>query len=188
MFEQDIQRCIETLNQGGVILFATDTIWGLGCDATNEVAVQKVLAIKQRQAAQGLIVLVHNASAISHYVAANNPLIFEYLRTCTKPTTVIYEGAKNLAKSLVPPDGTVAIRIANDAFCEQLISQFGKPIVSTSANIHGMPTARFFNEIDSNIINAVDYVANHRQNDMESRQASSLVKVHPNGEVQIIRP
>ena len=180
-FTNDIQRCLATLQSGGVILFPTDTIWGLGCDATNEIAVEKVLQIKQRQAAQGLITLVASAGDVAHYAAALAPVLIQEITQKEKPTTIIYSGAKNVAANVIPADKTIAIRIVKDAFCQQLIQQFGKPIVSTSANIHGQLSPQNFSEISDAVISRADYIVRYRQEERSLFHPSTILKTKPDG-------
>ena len=138
VYEEDIQSCLSTLQKGGLILYPTDTVWGIGCDATNEEAVAKIFALKNRVDTKAMIILLADETLLSQYVVDNNVQIFDYIKGIHKPTTVIYQQAKNLAINLVAADGSVAIRITKDAFCKDLMKVFGKPIVSTSANISGL--------------------------------------------------
>ncbi|MES2776238.1 MAG: L-threonylcarbamoyladenylate synthase [Bacteroidota bacterium] len=187
-FVIDIDHCIQVLKDSGVILFPTDTIWGIGCDATNAAAVDKILAIKHRSQAKGLIVLMEDENEIPLYVSQTGIRIFDYINGITKPTTVIYSGGKNVATNILPEDGSLAIRLVKDSFCKQLIKKFGKPIVSTSANLHGYPSPLIFKDIDEAIKSAVDYVVQYRQEDEEAREASSVIKWMPDGTIEIIRP
>jgi L-threonylcarbamoyladenylate synthase len=186
-FEKDIQECLTVLNNGGIILYPTDTVWGIGCDATNVKAVQKIFELKQRADNKALIVLVTEEQDILQYVAAPDMEIFDYLASNEKPTTVIYEGAIGLADPLIGQDGSVGIRICQDPFCRQLIKRFQKPIVSTSANISGQPTPMRFTEIDPTVTNTVDYTVQWRQDDEKEGQPSRIIRWE-NGKVEIIRP
>ena len=185
-FEKDIENCLEVLRKGGLILYPTDTVWGIGCDATNENAVAKIYKLKKRNDEKAMIVLVADERDIMQYVAAPDLSLFDYLETTTKPTTVIYEGALGFADNLVAPDGSIAIRICKDEFCRHLLKRFRKPIVSTSANISGMPAPKTFQEIGDEIKNGVDYIVNHRQQDNVHAQPSSLIR-WDNGRVTILR-
>jgi L-threonylcarbamoyladenylate synthase len=187
-FQEDIQRCLAVLQSGGVILFPTDTIWGLGCDATNADAVNKVLEIKQRHAAQGLITLLAQVEDVKHYADALENEMQENIDQREKPTTVIYTGAKNVANNVIPEDKTIAIRLVKDAFCQELIRQFGKPIVSTSANIHGQPSPQNFGEVSEAVIQQVDYTVHHRQGEASLFQPSTILKIRPDGSFETIRP
>ncbi len=186
-FEKDITAALEALRAGGLILYPTDTIWGIGCDATNTAAVEKVYALKQRAAAKSLIVLLADERDILRYTSQPDLRIFDYLRTVVKPTTVIYEGALGLAPNLVNADGTVAIRLTDDPFCRHLIKRFRKPLVSTSANISGDPTPAYFKEVDPRVREGVDYVVEHRRDDSTPREPSAIIRWNPGGEPTIIR-
>jgi len=175
-FEDDILACVEVLRRGGVILYPTDTVWGLGCDATNGEAVRRIYAIKQRPLQMPLIVLVTEEQDILKHVAAPDLALFDHLKQCPSPTTVIYDGAIGLADELLAPDGSVAIRICPDLFCRHLIKRFGKPIVSTSANRHGASTPGCFAEIEPELIGAVDRVVLYRQDDRTRAVASTLIR------------
>lgn len=187
-FTQDLEQCLATLRAGGLILYPTDTIWGIGCDATNPAAVQKIYALKKRPETRSMIVLLADQRDLLHYVAHTDLAVFDYLETVTRPTTVIYEGAIGLAGNLVAEDGSIAIRIVQETFCKHLIKRFRKPIVSTSANISGAPTPRLFSEIPDEVRQQVDYVVQYRQQDEQPQQASTVVKWERNGSVTVLRP
>lgn len=189
-FDKDIEQALSVLVAGGLILYPTDTIWGIGCDATNAAAVARVYALKQREAAKSLIVLMADERDIVKYTSAPDLRVFEYLRTVTKPTTVIYEGAIGLADNLVNTDGTIAIRVVKDRdlFCRHLIKRFRKPLVSTSANISGEPSPAFFKDIDLRVIGGVDYVVYHRRDDLTPSEPSAIIKWNATGVPTIIRP
>ena len=186
-FENDIEKCLEVLRNGGLILYPTDTIWGIGCDATNEKAVEKVYQLKKRSDEKALIVLVTDERDVMQHVAAPDLSLFDHLATTLKPTTVIYDGAIGFADNLIGNDGSIAIRICNDEFCRHLLKRFRKPIVSTSANISGMPSPKNFKEISGEIKSGVDYVVQYRKDDETPAQPSSLIK-WDNGKVTVIRP
>ena len=186
-FQQDIEQCLKTLSEGGLILYPTDTIWGIGCDATNTEAVQKVYALKQRADEKALIVLLADERDVLQYVAGADLSVFDYLQQTSKPTTVIYDGAIGLADNLIGADGSIAIRLCQEPFCRYLLKRFRKPIVSTSANISGEPSAPFFRQVTDAIKNGVDYVVKYRQDDETPAVPSSIIKWE-NGEVVIIRP
>jgi L-threonylcarbamoyladenylate synthase len=175
-FESDILNCLETLKKGGLILYPTDTIWGIGCDATNEKAVEKIYALKKRAEEKAMIVLVADEKQLLRYVVQPDFEVFNYLNTIKKPTTVIYEGAIGLADNLINKDGSIAIRICKEEFCKNLIRRFRKPIVSTSANISGAPFPNCFPEISDEIKRNVDYIVQYRQNDRSSTAPSTLIK------------
>lgn len=183
----DIENAVKVLRQGGIILYPTDTIWGIGCDATNPQAVEKVYKIKQREDSKALICLVDNDSRIQRYVRDVPDVAWDIMELATKPTTVILDGATGLAPNLYAEDGSVGIRITREEFSKQLCYRFQKPIVSTSANISGEPSARTFKEISQEIIDSVDYVCSFRRGDKTKAQPSSIIKLRKNGEVEIIR-
>ncbi len=185
-FENDIQNCLTVLKNGGTILYPTDTIWGIGCDATNKKAVERIYQLKKRSDEKALIVLVAEERDVLRYVATINLAVFDYLKQNQKPTTVVYDGAIGLAENLVGKDGSVAIRISNDVFCKHLIKRFQKPIVSTSANMSGQPAAKLFPDITGEIKDAVDYIVKYRQNDKTLAGPSSVIKWN-NGAVTILR-
>ena len=185
-FEADIKKCIEVLNNKGVILYPTDTVWGLGCDATDEEAVAKIYAIKQRSDRKALIVLAATERDVMQYTAAVDLSLFDYLDETEKPTTVIYEHGIGFAENLLAQDGSIAIRICSDDFCKALIKRFGKPIVSTSANISGAPAPANFPQITDNIKNEVNYIVQHRRDDNSAATPSSIIKWE-NGEPVFIR-
>ena len=186
-FEKDIEKCLEVLKGDGLILYPTDTVWGVGCDATNEKAIEKIYKLKKRSDEKAMIVLVAAEKDIMQHVAAPDLSLFDYLDEAIKPTTVVYDGALGFADNLVAKDGSIAIRICKDEFCRQLIKRFRKPIVSTSANISGMPAPKFFKEISDEIKNGVDHIVRYMQEDETSTQPSSLIKWN-NGNVTILRP
>jgi L-threonylcarbamoyladenylate synthase len=187
LFDDDIKNCIAVLQKGGIILYPTDTVWGIGCDATNEKAVEKIYAVKKRNEEKSMIILVAEEKDILLYTDHPEPLIFDYIKGVHKTTTVIYESAKNLAKNLVNKDGSVGIRIVKDIFCRELIKQFGKPIVSTSSNISGYPPPVFFEDIDSQIKSGVDYIVQYRREDLTPASPSTVIKLGADGKVQILR-
>ena len=186
-FENDIKNCIQTLQNGGVILYPTDTVWGLGCDAFNESGVEKIFSLKQRPKEKGMIILLAESRDVLQYVAAPPPDIIAIVESFDKPTTVIYENALGFPQNLVNTDGSIAIRVTTDPFCKALIKRFRRPIVSTSANISGQPTPSIFTMIDTVIINNVDYVVKYRSDDNTIRDASRLVRVNDDGEIEILR-
>ena len=186
-FLNDIDECLRVLSSGGLILYPTDTIWGIGCDATNEEAVAKIYTLKQRVASKSMIILLAEERDILTYVTQPDLQIFDYIKGIAKPVTVIYEGATALAENLVEEDGTIAIRIVKDDFCKHLIKRFRKPIVSTSANISGYPPPLLFNDIDAAIKSGVDYIVQHRQDDLYAAAPSAIIKWNKDGSPTIIR-
>lgn len=187
-FENDVTASLQALRNGGLILYPTDTIWGIGCDATDENAVKKVFALKQRPEAKSLVILLAEVRDLLKYVAHPSPDIADIIAGFDRPTTVIYEGALDLAPNVINEDGTVAIRIVKDPFCRHLVKRLRKPLVSTSANLSGQPSPAFYGDIDPVIKNGVDYVVAYRQDDTTPRQASRIIKMHRDGSVTVIRP
>lgn len=187
LFLNDIDNCLNVLKEGGVILYPTDTVWGLGCDATNPDAVQKIFNIKRRAESKALIVLLADERDIITYVAHPDPAVFDYLEQTTRPTTVIYKGAIGMADNLIAEDGSIAIRLVRDEFCRHLIKRFRKPLVSTSANISGAPAPPHFAAISTEIIDAVDYVVQYRRDDMTVKEPSSLILWNNDGTVTVLR-
>jgi L-threonylcarbamoyladenylate synthase len=183
----DIKEALEILKNGGVILYPTDTIWGLGCDATNEKAVERIYQIKQRSDQKSMLVLLDNPAKIPTYVNEMPDLAWDLIELSTKALTIIYSDAKNLATNLIAEDGSIGIRISNDEFNQKLIQRFKKPIVSTSANISGEHSPQNFNEISQQIIDSVDYVVKWKQDDYTKAIPSGIIKLGSNGEVKIIR-
>lgn len=184
----DIDKCLKVLRNGGLILYPTDTVWGIGCDAANELAVAKIYALKNRNEQKSMIILVATENEILQYSNQHSLTIFDYLKGIHKPVTVIYSHAKNLAKNLINADGSIGIRIVKDEFCRELITSFGKPIVSTSSNISGYPPPAVFNDIDIIIKNGVDYIVQHRRDDFEMAAPSTVLKITDTGEIIILRP
>jgi len=186
-FEQDIVKCLEVLKNGGVILYPTDTIWGLGCDATNDQAVRRIYEIKQREDSKSLIILLTEEREVLQYVAAPDMAVFDFLEEQQRPTTIIYEHAIGLPQNLVAADGSIAIRLVQDAFCRHLIRRFRKPIVSTSANISGLPSPAFFAQVDEAVKSQVDYIVQWRQDDETPSQPSQIIKWNNDGTRIVIR-
>ena len=187
MFEEDISAAMPVLRNGGLILYPTDTIWGIGCDATDEAAVQKVFALKKRSESKSLVVLLADARDLLHYVANPRPDMADMIAGFTRPTTVIYEGALGLAPNVISEDGSIAIRIVKDDFCRHLIKRLRKPLVSTSANISGAPSPARFSEVSEAIRNGVDYVVKYRQEEAAASTASRIIRVQKDGSIAIIR-
>jgi L-threonylcarbamoyladenylate synthase len=187
-FETDIKNCIKALEEGGTILYPTDTVWGLGCDALNETAIDKVFALKNRSSGKSLIVLLAEARDILRFVAAPPADIIEIVESFERPTTIIYEHALEFPENALSEDGSVAMRVVNDPFCKALIKRFRKPIVSTSANLSGEPTPANYSLIDSVVKQRADYIVQYRQNDQTYVQPSRLIKLNDDGSWQTLRP
>ena len=186
-FITDIENCLTVLQNGGIILYPTDTIWGIGCDATNASAVAKIYALKKRAEEKSMIVLLANEKDIIRYITQPDFTIFDYLKDAKKPTTVIYDGAIGLADNVVNNDGTIAIRITKEEFSSHLIKRFKKPIISTSANLSGYTSPLTFLDISLQIKNGVDYIVKHRQNDLLPAAPSAIIKWNKDGTPIIIR-
>lgn len=185
--EEDIRNAVEVMRKGGVILYPTDTVWGIGCDATNAEAVAKVYKIKKREDSKALICLVDSDARLQRYVRQVPSVAWELLDCVDKPMTVILDGAVNLAPNLIAEDGSIALRITQEAFSKELCYRFQKAIVSTSANISGEPTAQNYCDISQEIIDAVDYVCWTRRQEHKPHKPSSIIKLGLGGEVEIIR-
>lgn len=186
-FENDIELSVNKLNSGKLILYPTDTIWGIGCDATDGTAVKKIYALKKREEKKSLIILVADENMIRQYVSEPSLKLLAYISASQKPTTSIFRNAIHLPPQLVNEDGSIAMRIPKDDFCLQLIQKFGKPLVSTSANISGEKFPQNFNEVSDEIKNGVDYIVQHRQNDDSKNAPSSIIKLNDKNEIEIIR-
>jgi L-threonylcarbamoyladenylate synthase len=186
-FEVDIRISIKTLRDGGVILYPTDTIWGLGCDPTNSAAVEKIFRIKTRTESKSLIILVNGIAMVERYVKAVPQAAIEIMSVSDSPLTIIYPEGKFLAAGICSEDGSVGIRICNEPFCNELITRFRKPIVSTSANISGKIAPADFSEIEETIISSVDYTVKYRQNDRRKSSASPVIGIDKNGVLKILR-
>jgi L-threonylcarbamoyladenylate synthase len=189
--EEDIRKAVETMRKGGVILYPTDTVWGIGCDATNAEAVKRVYEIKQRDDSKALICLVDSDARMQRYFRNVPDVAWQLIDSLKegdgKPTTLILDGAINLAENLIAEDGSVGMRITNEPFSKELCFRFQKAIVSTSANISGEPAAQNYGDIDPRIIEAVDYVCWSRRQEHKPHTPSSIIKLKENGEVTIIR-
>ncbi len=185
--KQEIRNCIDVLRKGGTILYPTDTIWGIGCDATNIRAVQKVFKIKKRMENKSLIVLLDRKESLYKYIDSVQNIALDLVANVTTPLTIIYPNARNLAKNIIADDGTIAIRVVQFEFCKKLIRMYGKPIVSTSANISGQPSPLIFKSIPEEIINQVDYVVNFSREEVRETKPSTIIRLKSNGEFEIIR-
>lgn len=186
-FEEDISAALTALRSNGVILYPTDTIWGLGCDATCQDAVEKIFRIKSRDVNKSLLILVNSEQMLERYVQDIPEAAFELNAVTDDPLTIIYPKGKNLAKGVCSDDGSVGIRICHDEFCNQLISRFRKPIVSTSANFSGKPAPQSFAEIEELLIDSADYVVRYRQDERRKHSASPVIKFNTDGTIRIIR-
>ncbi|MGW9686921.1 L-threonylcarbamoyladenylate synthase [Flagellimonas sp. 2504JD1-5] len=183
---EEINKCIKELQQGNLILYPTDTVWGIGCDATNPDAVKKVYTLKNREDSKALICLVGNQAMLERYINEVPEVAYDLIDLAEKPITIIFDQPKGVAKNLIAEDNTLAIRVASDKFCQYLINKFGKPVVSTSANISGMPTPKQFKEIGQEILKGVDYVVN-LPDENKNPSPSSIIKLGNDGQVKVIR-
>jgi len=197
--KEDLQEAVRVLRAGGIIVYPTDTVWGIGCDATNAEAVARIYALKQREDSKSMLVLLDSAAKLNYYIAdipeAADMLlglmdegVNGLMDESQKPLTIIYPNARNLAPNLIAEDGSIGIRITNEAFSKALCAQLKHPIVSTSANISGHPTARFFAEIEQEILDGSDYICHFRRDDDCPAEPSSIIKINSEGSFKIIRP
>ena len=186
-FISEIREMTNVLKNNGVILYPTDTIWGLGCDATSPEAVQKIINIKKRSSEKNFIVLLDSESRLQTYVEQVPEQAWTLIEFSEKPLTIIYEKAKNLPHELIAEDGSIAIRVTKDDFCKYLIGALRKPIVSTSANFSGQPSPASFRDIDPEIVNGVDYAANWRRREKMNNPPSTIIRLRTNGEIEFIR-
>ena len=184
--KEEVRKACEVLKNGGIILYPTDTIWGIGCDATNELAVKRIYELKHREDNKAMLVLLDDVGKLASYVEVPD-VAYELLEVNDKPMTIIYPNAKNLAKNLIAQDRTIGIRITSEAFTKALLYRFRKPIVSTSANISGEPSPKCFAEISDAVKSVVDYVVDFRQEETSNPAPSSIIKLGVGGEIQIIR-
>lgn len=184
---KDIIKAIEILNSGGIILYPTDTIWGIGCDATNPEAVAKIYELKKRADSKSMLVLMDNINSLGRYMEEVPEMAYDLIELSEKPITIIYPDAKNIASNLIAEDGSLGIRVTYEKFSAELIRRFRKPIVSTSANISGKPSPQNFSEISEEIKSGVDYVVEFRQEEMNNPAPSSIIKLGVGGEIQILR-
>lgn len=183
----EIENTEKVLKGNGVILYPTDTVWGIGCDATSIEEVNTIFKIKERSESKSLIILVDGIEMLQKYVPNISQITLRMISSTKKPTSIIYSNPKGLAKNVIASDNTVAIRIPQNDFCKKLISKFGKPIVSTSANISGMPTPKCFEEIDNAILDSVDYIVN-LQREVVNTKSSTILKIDEKGEIIVLRP
>jgi L-threonylcarbamoyladenylate synthase len=187
IFAEDIKNSLISLKNGGIILYPTDTIWGLGCDATNSSAVEKIFRIKSRNETRSLLILVDGLQMLERYVTDIPEIAYELTSVTESPLTIIYPKGRNLPEGVCNVDGSVGIRICHDEFCSELITRLRKPIVSTSANLSGKTAPRHFGEIETSILERVDYIVEYRQYDRQEHSASPVIKLEQNGTFRIIR-
>lgn len=183
----EVNKALEVIEAGGVILYPTDTVWGLGCDATNEAAVKRVFEIKERAESKSLVMLLPDVKSVFNFVADPYPDLMGLLQSFDRPTTVIYPQAIGIASNALPADGSVAIRVTSEPFCKTLLKRMKKPLVSTSANISGETTAATFKEIAAAIKQRVDYIVDYRRDDDTQVKPSTIIKIDEDGQVSVIR-
>ena len=183
----DIRNAVDVLKKGGVILYPTDTVWGIGCDATNEEAVRRIYRIKQRENAKSMLCLVDSANRLQRYFRTVPEVAWDLIDYAVEPLTLILPGADGVAPSLKAEDGSLGVRVTKDEFSRQMCYRLQRPIVSTSANLSGQPTASFFKEIDKSIVDQMDYVVQFRRGDITKHKPSSIIKIELDGKVTIIR-
>ena len=185
--EEEIKKAVQFLSKGKTILYPTDTIWGIGCDATNTRAVSRIFKIKKREEKKSLIVLLDSADKIEQYVSNVPQLAFDLMRNYTSPLTIIYPNAKGLAKNVVGEDQSIAIRVVRDEFCRRMIEMFGKPIVSTSANVSGEPAPLAFSKISEEVKKNVDHIVDHNQQHLTRTKPSTIIKIRQDGSFDVLR-
>ncbi|APD07882.1 L-threonylcarbamoyladenylate synthase [Flavobacteriaceae bacterium UJ101] len=185
--QQEIQNALKILQNGGIILYPTDTIWGIGCDATNESAVQKIYDLKRRQESKSMLVLVHNDVQLEHIIKEVPDTAWDIIDLSERPTTLVLDNPQNIASNLIAKDNSLGVRVTQDSFCKRLIQQLKAPLVSTSANISGEKSPQNFNEISPDILQGVDYIVNLRQNEKAQQKSSTVIKLRNNGEVKVLR-
>ena len=183
----EARRCADIMRKGGIILYPTDTVWGIGCDATNSEAVRRIYDLKRRADSKAMIVLADSVSMLERHVDEVPEVAYQIIDAAVTPTTIVYDKGRGLAENLLASDGSVGIRVTSDLFCQTLCRQLRRPIVSTSANISGAPAARFYHDIAKEILDGADYVAAWRREDTTSARPSSVIKLSANGEVKILR-
>lgn len=187
MLREEVANALKTLQDGGIILYPTDTIWGIGCDATNTEAVKKIYHLKQRDESKSMIILLDNDNKLASYVREVPEIAYDLIGFAENPLTIIFSDARNISPALINSDGSIGVRVVKHDFCEQLIQRFRKPLVSSSANISGKPAPKFFDEIDDKIISGVDYVVNLEQHDKTAKKPSTIMKLETGGRFSFIR-
>jgi L-threonylcarbamoyladenylate synthase len=187
-FDEEVEAALDVLRRGGLILYPTDTIWGIGCDATDESAVKNIYKLKQRDDSKSLVILLADERDVYRYVAAPDPAVFDFMEAQTRPTTVIFEQAIGLPPNLVADDGSIGIRLVKDEFCRHLLKRLRKPLVSTSANISGQPSPENFASISPEIRNGVDHIVKWRQDNNTPTQPSQVIRWKNDGTMEVLRP
>ncbi len=186
-FEDDLRKCVDVMRKGGIILYPTDTIWGIGCDATNAEAVKRIYDLKQRADSKAMLVLIDDEMRLDRYIDDVPDIAYGLIEVADKPLTIIYDGARNVASNLIAADGSMGIRVTREAFSKEMCRRLGRPVVSTSANVSGAASASTFDEIDDLIKKGVDYVVNYRQDDKAQHKASNIIRLKSDGTINILR-
>lgn len=187
MLRDEVGKALKIVQEGGIILYPTDTIWGIGCDATNTESVKKIFKLKQRDEAKSMIILLDTENKLESYVREVPAIAYDLIEYAENPLTLVMPGAKNISPALISEDGSVGIRVAKHDFCQQLIQRLRKPLVSTSANISGKPSPQNFGQIDQEIIDGVDYVVDLEQHSFELKKPSTVMRLQPDGRFEFIR-
>jgi len=187
MLKDEVAKAFKVIQDGGIILYPTDTIWGIGCDATNTEAIKKIYALKQRDEAKNMIILLDTDNKLPGYVQEIPDVAYDLIEYTENPLTLVMPGAKNISPALISADGSVGIRICSHPFCQQLIQRMRKPLVSTSANISGKPSPSYFSQVDQEIIDGVDYVVDLDQHSKEIKNPSTIMRIGPDGRFEFIR-
>lgn len=187
MLRDEVAKAFKVVQDGGIILYPTDTIWGIGCDAANTEAVQKIYRLKQRSETKSMIILLDTDNKLASYVKEVPELAYNLIEYAENPLTLVLPGARNISPALIAADGSVAIRVVKHPFCEGLIQRLRRPLVSTSANISGRPSPQYFSQVDQEIIDGVDYVVNVDQHSMEIKNPSTIMRLEPDGKFEFIR-
>lgn len=187
MLRDEVAKAFKVVQEGGIILYPTDTIWGIGCDAANTEAVKKIYRLKQRDEAKSMIILLDTDNKLASYVQEVPELAYSLIEYAENPLTLIIPGARNISPALIAGDGSIGIRVTSHPFCQQLIQRLRRPLVSTSANISGKPSPQYFSQIDQEVIDGVDYVVDLDQHSMEIKNPSTIMKLAPDGQFEFIR-
>lgn len=187
MLKDEVNKALQIVQQGGIILYPTDTIWGIGCDASNTEAIKKIFKLKQRDEAKSLLILVDTENKLESYVQDVPAIAYDLIEFADNPLTLVMPGAKNLPPELISPDGSIGIRVSKHPFCQQLIQRLRKPLVSTSANISGQPSPQNFMQIAPEILEGVDYVVDIDQHDLSVKKPSTIMRLEPSGRFEFIR-
>src|SRR5476651_82328 len=187
MLKDEVAKAFKIVQDGGIILYPTDTIWGIGCDATNTEAVKKIYKLKQRDEAKSMIILLDTDNKLQSYVQDVPDIAYDLIEYTENPLTLVMPGAKNISPALIGSDGSIGIRVTSNAFCQQLIQRMHRPLVSTSANISGKASPQYFSQIDVEIIEGVDYVVDIDQHSMEIKNPSTIMRLEPDGKFEFLR-